>query len=132
MRAVLVDTGPLYALVDPSDQYHSRAAGELERLTAGGYVLHVAYPNLLEAYTLVLRKLGGNVALGWLAEVRDGFGLLNPNRESYWAAANKVRRYPDQAITLFDAVLAVLAEEVRLPIWTYDHHFDDMEAQVWR
>lgn len=39
---------------------------------------------------------------------------------------------PDQAITLFDATLAVLASRLKLEVWTYDHHFDVMRAKVWR
>jgi hypothetical protein len=32
-RVVLADTGPLYAAVDPDDQYHGRAQRELKRLS---------------------------------------------------------------------------------------------------
>lgn len=41
-------------------------------------------------------------------------------------------RYPDQSITLFDAILAVLSDRLALPIWTFDHHFDVMGSDVWR
>ena len=34
-HAVFVDTGPLYAAVDPDDQYHSRAQQELQTLNQG-------------------------------------------------------------------------------------------------
>src|SRR2546421_667732 len=43
---VLSDTGPLYALADPSDQYHRRAAGELRRIIKEGRVVAIAYPTL--------------------------------------------------------------------------------------
>jgi len=31
-RAVLADTGPLYAAADPDEEYHARAQRELKRL----------------------------------------------------------------------------------------------------
>jgi hypothetical protein len=40
--------------------------------------------------------------------------------------------YPDQSITLFDAILATLASPLSLPVWTYDHHCDTMRVDVWR
>jgi predicted nucleic acid-binding protein len=43
-----------------------------------------------------------------------------------------VGRYRDQPISLFDAVLAVLARDADVPVWTYDHHFDLMKIAVWR
>jgi uncharacterized protein len=40
--------------------------------------------------------------------------------------------YPDQLLTMFDSVLAVLSERLDCPIWTYDYHFDVVQARVWR
>ena len=43
-----------------------------------------------------------------------------------------ITHYPDQPITLFDALLAVMSERFDLPVWTFDHHFDVMRVAVWR
>ena len=32
MTAIIADTGPLYAAVDPDDKYHRRSQAELERI----------------------------------------------------------------------------------------------------
>ena len=53
-RAILADTGPLYAAADPDDAHHERAQRELERLAREKREVVLAYPTLLEAYTLVL------------------------------------------------------------------------------
>lgn len=34
MRAVIADTGPMYAAVDVDDQYHERAQAELQLIEA--------------------------------------------------------------------------------------------------
>jgi len=34
--------------------------------------------------------------------------------------------------SLCDAVTAILANQLKVPVWTYDYHFDVMQAQVWR
>lgn len=71
-RAVLADTGPLYAAADSSDQYHARAQEELARLEREGLAVFVAYSTLLGTYTLVLRRLGIEDAHQWLREVLAG------------------------------------------------------------
>ncbi|MBI3666300.1 MAG: hypothetical protein HY236_08765 [Acidobacteria bacterium] len=130
--AILADTGPLYAAADPSDQYHRRAHEELRRLGKQGHSVVIAYPTLLEAYTLVLRRLGPEFAHAWLEEVLTGSGLINPTARDYSEAARRTRDYPDQPLTLFDTVLAVLSERLALPIWTYDRHFEMMRMKLWR
>jgi predicted nucleic acid-binding protein len=132
MRAVLADTGPLYAAVDPDDQYHERAQGQLKVLEDEGLAVVLAYPTLLEAYTLILYRLGYPTAAGWLEDVRAGTALLNPTPQDYRDATVLVSRFPDQSISLFDATLATLASRLGLPVWTYDHHFDAMKTAVWR
>jgi predicted nucleic acid-binding protein len=124
--------GPLYALVDPDDQHHRRARYELERQSRAGLHLLVAFPILLEAYTLILRRLGLPVAQRWFREIVEGAGLVNPGRDDYLEAGRRLGLFGDQDITLFDAVLAVVSEAVAAPIWTYDFRFDVMRADVWR
>lgn len=129
--AVLADTGPLYAAADPDDAHHKRARRELRRLADDNHEIVVAYPTLLEAYTLVLFRLGENAALRWLTDMA-GAGLVNPSAEDYRHAVVRVQSLRDQSITLFDALVATLSERLGLKVWTYDHHFDVMRIAVWR
>jgi predicted nucleic acid-binding protein len=131
-RAVLVDTGPLYAAVDPDDQYHPRAQQELSELQRRQLTVMLAYPTVSEAYTLVLYRLGRSTARSWLQEILKGATLINPTPEDYRMAVSKLDAYPGQSITLFDAALAALSKRLSVPVWTYDHHFDVMRAAVWR
>ena len=132
MRTVLADTGPLYALVDPDDEHHDRAKSELERLSEESFILLVAFPVLMESYTLILRRLGLQVAQDWWSEIIAGVGLVTPSREDYLQAGRRAHFYSDQEITLFDALSAVLCDELGAPVWTYDYHFDVMRTAVWR
>ena len=131
MRAVLADTGPLYALSDPSDQYHARAREQMTRLGAEGYLVAVTYPTISETYTLVLSRLGAQYAHGWIEQLLDGVVAINPEPGDYQKAILLVLSYPDQLITLFDALIGVLAEKMGRPVWSYDHHFDLMRAVRW-
>jgi predicted nucleic acid-binding protein len=130
-RAVVADTGPLYAAVDPDDAHHKRAHQELQRLARAKYDVVVAYPTLLEAYTLVLFRLGQSAASRWLSDMA-GASMVNPNPEDYRQGVASVQAFADQPITLFDATIAALAARLSLPVWTYDHHFDVMRVAVWR
>ncbi|HVO79670.1 MAG TPA: PIN domain-containing protein [Terriglobales bacterium] len=128
---LLADTGPLYAAVDPDDAHHHRAQQQLRRLRREKREVAVAYPTLLEAYTLVLFRLGRHEATRWLHNL-SSTALINPSPEDYWQAITKVQAMTDQPITLFDATVAVLATRLGLEVWTYDHHFDVMRVAVWR
>lgn len=129
---ILVDTGVLYALSDVRDQYHERARDEAAQLENATAELLMSYPTLLESYSLILMRLGDQVAQRWLAEALEGIGAINASVEDYQAAQALIARYPDQRITLFDAVLAVLSERLDLPVWTFDADFDILRAKVWR
>jgi len=128
---VLADTGPLYAAADPDDAHHKRARRELRRLADKNHEVMVAYPTLLEAYTLVLFRLGETAALHWLEDMA-GAALVNPSAEDYRKAVIRVKSLKDQSITLFDALAATLASRLGLEVWTYDHRFDVMRVAVWR
>lgn len=130
-RAVVADTGPLYAAVDPHDGHHQRAIQQLQKLAREKREIIVLFPTLLEAYALVLPRLGVKVASRWLAEATSAI-LLNPTPEDYRQAVSRAQSFSDQSISLFDATVAAVATRLALEVWTYDHHFDVMRVPVWR
>jgi predicted nucleic acid-binding protein len=95
---VLADTGPLYAAADPDDAHHKRSRRELRRLADENHEIIVAYPTLLEAYTLVLVRLGEAAASRWLEDMA-GAALVNPSAEDYRHAVVRVQSLKDQSIT---------------------------------
>jgi predicted nucleic acid-binding protein len=131
-RPVLADTGPLYALADPSDQYHARARRELDRLIERDFQVAVAFSTLGEAYTLVMRRLGVEYAINWLGELLDGSLLVNPEPADYQAAVALIAGRPDKPLTIFDAVAAVVSARLNCAAWTFDRHFDDIGATRWK
>jgi predicted nucleic acid-binding protein len=130
-RAVLADAGPLYAAADQSDEYHQRALRELEELTRKRREVLVAYPTLLETYSLVVLRMGTNGGHKWLTYMTNAV-LVNPTPEDYRQASARVRAFPDQRLSLFDATVAAIATRLGVEVWTYDHHFDVMRVPVWR
>ena len=129
---MLADAGPLYAVAVRSDQYHDRARQDMERFMGDGVEIAVPHPILLETYSLILRRSRVSVALSWLDQMTASATLIDASPEDYRQATERVRRYDDQPITLFDALVDVMSERLEMPIWTFDHHFDVMGANVWR
>jgi len=130
-RHILADTGPLYALADPSDRYHGRAQEELDRLIAAGESVAITYLTLAEAYTLVLRRLGTAYSHQWLKQVIDGSMLVNPEPRDFLRAFDAIQTFKDQSVTIFDAVAAAVGYRLGLPVWTYDRQFDLMKIKRW-
>jgi predicted nucleic acid-binding protein len=91
----------------------------------------IPYPVLLEAYSLLLFRLGRKAASAWLTEISDA-SFVNPTPEDYARASTTVQALADQRITLVDATVAALAVRVGVDVWTYDHHFDAINVAVWR
>jgi uncharacterized protein len=129
---VLADTGPLYALRDTSDSFHRKSRQDLSRLKAENLKVVVAYSTLVESYALALRKLGVVESHSFLKYLGRTAIFTNPTVEDYERASARVLRYPDQDVSLADAICAEVGERFDVPIWTFDHHFDVMEARVWR
>jgi predicted nucleic acid-binding protein len=104
---------------------------ELQKLNRDRQEIVILYPTLLEAYSLIMFRLGRGVASNWLHDIAQT-AMLNPTSEDYWQAAARTRALTDQSITLFDAVVATVATRLKVDVWTYDHHFDVMRVGVWR
>lgn len=129
---VLADTGPLYALRDPDDSFHRRSRQDLARLEAERLKVAVAYSTVVESNALALRKLGTAESHAFLRYLGRSAIFINPTVEDYERASARVLRYPDQSISLADALCAEVGTRLELPVWTFDHHFDVMGVRVWR
>ena len=132
MKAILADTTPLYGAIDTSDQFHARAQAEIQRIATEKLIVVVSFPVYIEAYSLTLYRLGFEQANRFSQNCLESANLLNPTEEQYLKAIKKVQQFPDQTITIVDALTAILADELNIPVWTYDYHFDVMKISVWR
>ncbi len=94
--------------------------------------MFVPYATLQESYGLVLRKLGLNRTHAFLEDLSRTAIFVTPTEDDHRGAIRRVLRYPDQDISLADAILAEVSHRLEAPVWTYDHHFDVMGTRVWR
>lgn len=131
-RGVLADSTPLYASVDPSDQYYARADGEAMSIARQQLETVIPAPILGEVHSLILYRLGLAIARRLLEEMFNSAAIANPSQIDYRTALRIIQQYEDQPITLTDAVVAAMSQRLQLPVWTYDHHFDIMQVRVWR
>jgi predicted nucleic acid-binding protein len=132
LKAILADTTPLYGAIDTSDQFHARAQAEIQRISTEKLIVVVSFPVYIETYSLLLYRLGFEQANRFSQNCLESANLLNPTEEQYLKAIKKVQQFPDQTITIVDALTAILADELNIPVWTYDYHFDVMKISVWR
>ena len=118
----LIDAGPLIAITDAHDRYHSACSGALPHLTVP---LITTYPALTEA----MYFLGARI--GWHAQQRL-FRLLHSGlvRPEDLAADGLARmeelmaKYADYPMDFADASLVAIAEQRKLKrIFTIDEHF---------
>jgi predicted nucleic acid-binding protein len=101
----IVDTGPLYAVVDADDQDHERCRAALERAD-----LELVVPALVvaEAAYLIGRRLGPGIEAAFVRSLAD-FEVEAPRADDWPEIADLVDRYGDFPLGTTDASVAVLA-----------------------
>jgi len=125
MRRVLVDTGPLVALLSSSDQFHHSC---LEALSTLAPPLYTCWPVLTEAAWLLRSNA---VAVESLLESAAAglFKILSLTEEDASAIAVVLKRYRSLKPQLADAALVHLARRERIyTIFTLDRR----DFQVYR
>jgi len=132
LKAIIADTTPLYGAIDTTDQYHSRAQAELRRIESEDLTVIISFPVYIETYSLLLYRLGFEQANHFTQNCLESANLINPTEDQYFAAIAKAKQFPDQTITIVDALTAIISIELDLPVWSYDYHFDIMRVKVWR
>lgn len=118
---LVLDTGPLVALFDATDGYHSRAeAGflELQRLRT---LLVAPVPIVFEVYKWLLQQRGVGVARAALGEMREGLAFEFLDDASLAGGERVLASMPGWRGTLEDALVASTALEMGIPVWTMNY-----------
>lgn len=122
MRAVLVDAGPLIALIEPTDRHHRRCVTTLKALTDP---LLTVWPAFTEAMYLVRRSERSQDALWGMVE-SGGLDYAALAADDAPRMRQLMQAYRDQPMDLADAALIRVAEREGLRrIFTLDRrHFE--------
>jgi predicted nucleic acid-binding protein len=119
-KIVLIDTGPLVALIDRSEKEHGRVAGIAQGLPSP---LWTVEPVLTEACFLLRRVKGGpSAAIGLVRDrlIRVGLSLTDEAD----AVTALLEKYADVPMSLADACLVLLSErQPRSVVFTFDSDF---------
>lgn len=125
MPGVLVDTGPLVALLDRSDPYHSICQETLRSLQDQ---LVTVWPAVTEAMYLLRAYWEAQTALWEMLEAR-AVQILPLQSDDFPRMRELMRKYRDLPMDLADAALVRIAERERLRrIFTLDRR----DFQVYR
>ena len=125
---ILLDTSGLLAAIDESQRGHREAASSLSRASPP---LLLSPFVLAELDYLLAARVGHAARMSLLGEVERGAYVLEPIGSADVARARGIiRRHADQAISLADASIVVLAERHRTQeILTLDQrHFRVLRA----
>jgi predicted nucleic acid-binding protein len=103
---ILVDAGPLVALVDSDDQHHQKCVTALRQIKEP---LATVWPALTEALYLLNDLPAGQEAV-WDSILRGVIGILPLDVEDIPRIRELMRKYRDRGMELADAALIRTAE----------------------
>jgi len=115
---ILVDTGPIVALFDASDNYHQICLGVLKDLDNR---LLTVWPVLTEAFYLLNFSWRAQENL-WEFLARGAMEIVHPERRAMERCRTLMKKYKDLPMDLADAALVATAETNKIKtIFTLDH-----------
>lgn len=121
--ALILDTGPLYASLDRSDQDHAACRALIERATEP---LLIPSPVLVEVDYWIQQRLTPGALVAMLADIEAGaYTVVDLERPDYARVRDLCDRYADADIGFVDAaVFAIVERLLETKLATLDHrHF---------
>ncbi len=110
--AIIVDTGPLYALADADDQYHRAVA---KFVAATRETLIVPSPVVPEVCYLLREYLGANAETEFLQSLIGQELLLEHfNTKDLQRAVDILKQYHDAGFGMVDATVMAMAERLKI------------------
>ena len=123
---VVLDAGPLIALVHATDQDHATSVAGFQQLAAGGTRLIVPLPIVFEVYKWVLYNGGSRAAGRALSTLVEATEIVYPTAAEFGNVRALVAALSTWQGTLEDALAALTALQLGVPMWTLNYR--DMSA----
>jgi predicted nucleic acid-binding protein len=111
--ALILDTGPLYASLDRSDQDHAACRELIERADEP---LLIPAPVLVEVDNWVSQRLSAGAFVALLADIEAGaYRVEDLQPPDYERVRELIDRYADSDIGFVDAAVFAMVERLREP-----------------
>lgn len=112
--AILVDTGPLYALADEDDEFHDMVESYVANLQEA---LIVPSPVVPEVCYLLLEYLGAEAEVQFLHSLANREMLLeHPTMKDIERAVEILEKYRDARFGMVDATIMAMAERLKIQV----------------
>lgn len=130
-RAVFADTSALYAALDRSDQWHSRAADGFLRLAQQRRPFVTTNLVVGEVHTLALTRLGTAAGLQWL-ETAPSLVVVYQRETHHAGVLRTLQGYGGIALSYSDAFALVVMKEMGLgSVFTFDRGFQSAGSKIY-
>ena len=122
---ICVHTSAYYALTDARDANHPTALATAQRLAREGCDLITTNFVAAETHTLILNRLGRDLAERVLDRLyASSTRILRVTERDETRAREIIHLNQDKGYSLVDAISFAVMERLHLRhAWTYDHHF---------
>ncbi|MHC5745161.1 MAG: type II toxin-antitoxin system VapC family toxin [Nostoc sp.] len=121
MKRLVLDAGPLIALVSVQDDYHQEYKAGFSKLPALFGEVLTPLPVLFEVYNFVLREQSSRAAMTALGVISENTVTVPVNMEMFQEIYSMVRQIPDWQGTLEDASVVGVAQLYDTSVWTLDY-----------
>lgn len=126
IRRVFIDASAWVAVTNRKDKYHPRASEQYRSLLDNRVGMMTTSLVIAEAYVLLSRKVGYQVAMAFLRGVNQSprIDVSYPDARVEFEAKQILEQYADQDFSLADAISFVIMRRAGISeVFTYDEHF---------
>ena len=129
-RAIFIDTSAHYAVINTRDLDHFRAEQFLKGTTRGSHTLLTTNYIVGETYTLLRRKLGHFMAVGYIEDLPRFCNIVRVEPDDEERAWQIIKQHDDKDYSYVDATSFAVMERLNLKrAFAFDKHFEQYGYQ---
>jgi predicted nucleic acid-binding protein len=121
MRRLILDAGPLIALLSAEDDYHEKCLAGFAKLPVEFGEVLTPLPILFEVYKFVARSQSPSVAQKALAVIVSDTVVVPLDLEMFEYIFGIICQLPNWRGSLEDASVVAIALSYNAPVWTLDY-----------